>query len=158
MLLSAVGIRTRCTVASCIAPTAASVLVVSIEDGRTVATDNARAVRVIAQRAHRGGVRRSRVSTLWRPRCRCKCRWPKRWPCWIWPRREVKIRGARAFLRRFDHDTAAFFAITSAHRQKHRNGNVRTEQRIAWAGVPTRREGQATGGAIRANVCAATGS
>ena len=57
LLLPSVGIRTRCTVASCIAPTAASVLVVSIEDGRTVATDNARAVRVIAQRAHRGGVR-----------------------------------------------------------------------------------------------------
>jgi len=42
LLLPAVGIRTRCTVASCIAPTAASVLVVSIEHGRTVATGNAR--------------------------------------------------------------------------------------------------------------------
>ena len=55
LLLPTVGIRTRCTVASCIAPIAASV-VVSIEDGRTVAADNARAVRVIAQRVHRGGV------------------------------------------------------------------------------------------------------
>jgi hypothetical protein len=40
----------------------------------------------------------------------------------------------------------------------HSNGNARTKPRIAWAGVPTRREGQATGGATRANVCAVTGS
>lgn len=58
LLLPTVGIRTRCTVASCIAPTAASVLVVSIEDGRTVATGSARAVRVIAAELDDLGYRR----------------------------------------------------------------------------------------------------